>query len=46
MFTKTKKVKTNSRVKRNRQPLEFNLRSINREIFPESFSALPVNGNY
>ena len=46
MFTKTKKVKTNSRVKRNRQSLEFKFRSINRKIFPESFSALPVNGNY
>ena len=46
MFTKTKKVITNSRVKGNRQPVEFKLRNINRKIFPESFSALPVNGNY
>ena len=46
MFTKTKKVKTNSRVKENFQPLEFKLETINRKIFPESFSAYPVSGNF
>ena len=46
MFTTTKKVITNSRVKGNHQPQEFKLGSINRKIFPESFSALPVSRNF
>ena len=46
MFTTTKKVITNSRVKGDHQPQEFKLGTINKNIFPESFSALPVNGSY
>ncbi len=45
MFTSTKKLKTNSRVKGNYHPLEFKLETNNRKIFPESFSAYPVSGN-
>lgn len=46
MFTTTKKVITNSRVKGNYRPQEFNYSTTNKKIFPESFSALPVNGSY
>ena len=46
MLTTTKKVTTNSRVKGNHQLQEFKLGTISKEIFPESFSALPVNDSY
>ena len=46
MLTTTKKVITNSRVKGNHQPQEFKFETIKRKIFPESFSAYPVSGNF
>jgi len=46
MYTKTKKVLTNSRVKRSHELQEFQLESIERKIFPEAFSGYPVNGQF